>query len=515
MLNITKIRAVLKTAFVMPHASQSQIAKLTECSRQSVGRLLKKAKKQELSHVVAAQCKNSEIIELLYPTIHTKSGNKRQPNFEKHYLESIKPRGQGKSTTVLYLEYHAENPDTAYSKTQYFYLVRKFLKKCRLAMRQRYYGGEILFIDYAGTKVKYSQNGEHIWLKIFVACFGASKKLFSFATAGERTIDWLNGLTRALNYYGGVPEVISIDNARALVTKAGLQPVLVKNLALFGDHYNCIIDSCRVGKPQDKALVELGVKFIKQRALIPMNEDFTFHSIDELNAHLCAEVEKLNNSSLQKLNLTRNDLFEQIEKEALSLLPKQPFHAVYEFKTQKVPPTYHLEVDGHEYSVPYKSAHETVNVLVTQTHVRIEHDNECIAEHLRSDEVNGFTTVPTHMPPQHQAEALKTRDTYIEWASSIGENALKYVQRLYVKTKNPHSRGVAKQCQGLMNTLAFESHEKLERVFDYALKNKTKPANIRLVLSAIENLTPPDVPVSLLVHKNVRGKQNYGVRDEN
>jgi hypothetical protein len=180
-----------------------------------------------------------------------------------------------------------------------------------------------------------------------------------------------------------------------------------------------------------------------------------------------------------------------------------------------VPPTYHLEVDGHEYSVPYKFAHETVNVLVTQTHVRIEHDNECIAEHLRSDEVNGFTTVPTHMPSEHQAEALKTRNTYIEWASSIGENALKYVQRLYVKTKNPHSRGVAKQCQGLMNTLAFESHEKLERVFDYALKNKTKPANIRLVLSAIEDLTPPDVPVSLLVHKNVRGKQNYGVRDEN
>jgi len=416
---------------------------------------------------------------------------------------------------VSYLEYHAVDPESAYSKTQHFYLARKFLKKSRLAMRQQYVAGEVLFIDYAGTKACYSNAGETVWLKVFVACLGASKKLFAFATASERTIDWLNGMTRALDYFGGVPEFISIDNAKALVSKPGLVPVLIKNIELFGEHHVCIIDACRVGMPQDKALVELGVKFVKQRILIPMNADLTFHSIDELNAHLAKEVEKLNNLPLQKLDVSRNQLFDELERSELKKLPSIPFEAICDFKTVKVPPTYHILVDQHEYSVPHKLTQEAVNIFVTQTHVKVEYDNQLVATHLRSDEKGGCTTLYEHMPAQHQAESLKSKEEYVNWAQTVGSNTQLYVQELYRETKNPKSRAIGKQCQSLMKLFTDKENTAIEKVCDYALRNQIKPAEMRLVVSAIDDLEPEEVPTTLLVHQNIRGKGSYGGRYEN
>ena len=331
MLKIKTIRGVIHSLSVMNRASMSKIAKLNQCSRQSVKRLISKLADCNLDHATAVKCTNTEITEQLYPKLQNKVGSKRVPDYTDVYNESLKRHG--KSVTVQFLEYQAINPHTAYSKTQFFNLVRQFLKKSHLTMRQQHFAGEVTFIDYAGTKICYEKEGDKVWLKVFVSCLGASKKLFVFATAGERTIDWLNGMTRMFEYYGGVSDVVSIDNATALVAKPALLPTLVKNVELFGVHYGCIIDSCRVGMPQDKALVELGVKFIKQRILIPMNTNMTFHSINEVNAHLASELEKLNDLPFQKLNTTRNQLFNKLEKLALKPLPTNRFEAISDFKT--------------------------------------------------------------------------------------------------------------------------------------------------------------------------------------
>jgi transposase len=512
MLETCKIRDIIRTNFIMDNPSASQIAKLCRCSRQSVTRIVKKARKYKLTYPVIEELKDSEITRLLYPALHDRVGSRRELDYASIYKESLKRNG--KTTTVLYLEYRAIAPDSAYSKTQFFYLIRRFLKKCHLAMRQQHQAGEVLFIDYAGTGVCYQKAGGKVWLKVFVACLGASKKLFAFATTGERSIDWLNGMTKMLEYYGGVPEVISIDNARGLVSKPGLIPVLVKNVALFGEYYDCIIDSCRVGAPQDKSLAELGVKFVKQRILIRMNSDMTFHSIDEVNDYLLHAVEQLNEQPFQKLNTTRNKLFHDVEKSELGPLPATSFEAIFDFKCLKVPATYHLLIDQHEYSVPHTLAQESVEVLVTQSHVKVMHDNKLVAEHVRSDDVGSCTTVFEHMPPQHQAESLKTKAEYLSWAKMIGGSAESYIESLYTFTKSDKSRAVGKQCQTLVKLCVKEGHTRFNKACNYALRHKVKPAEMKLVLSALEELNPPEMTTSLLIHKNIRGKGNFGGRHE-
>lgn len=508
MLKINNIRGVIHSLYVMPGATNSQIARLNGCSRQSVRRLISKLASCHLEHPAAVQSTNTDITRLLYPSLQKKLGTKREPDYTEIYKESLKKHG--KTITVQYLEYQAINPDTAYCKTQYFYLVRKFLKKSHLAMRQQHVAGDVIFIDYAGTQVCYVKSGKKIWLKVFVACLGSSKKVFAFATVGERTIDWIGGMTGMFDDIGGVTEVISIDNASALVARAGLLPTLVKNIVLFGVHYGCIIDSCRVAMPQDKALAELSVKFVKQRILIPMNTNMTFHSIDEVNEHLVNEVEKLNNLPFQKINTTRNKLFNEIEKSALKPLPATRFEAICDFKKLKVPPTYHLLIDQHEYSVPYTLAQEVVEVIVTQSHAKVEFDNKLVAEHQRSDDIGGCTTLTEHMPKQHQAEALKTQDEYLDWAENIGENAALYVQVQYSKTTNPKSRAIGKQCQALMKLCTKNGSAVFNKACDYALRNKINPSEMALVISAIDDLEPTEIPTPLLTHRNIRGKGCFG-----
>tara|TARA_Y100000296_G_scaffold56116_1_gene64409 strand:- start:5894 stop:6640 length:747 start_codon:yes stop_codon:yes gene_type:complete len=194
MLPINTIREIIRIDSISPLMSDRKKAEIAKCSHQSVGRLKKKLKKLAINHLIALQFKDKELLEALYPKACGVESNCREPNYEEHYKQSTLKKG--KSKTVLYLEYRAEDPKTALCKSQYFAKVRKYMKKYRLAMRQQHFAGEVVFIDYAGTKVFYNKKGKKVWLKVFVGVLGASKKVFAFATPGERTIDWINSWLR-------------------------------------------------------------------------------------------------------------------------------------------------------------------------------------------------------------------------------------------------------------------------------------------------------------------------------
>lgn len=52
-----------------------------------------------------------------------------------------------------------------------------------------------------------------------------------------------------------------------------------------------------------------------------------------------------------KLGVSRRELFERIDRPALKPLPAEPYQYA-EWKKCRVAPDYHIEIDGHYYSVP-------------------------------------------------------------------------------------------------------------------------------------------------------------------
>ena len=78
--------------------------------------------------------------------------------------------------------------------------------------------------DYAGQTVEVidPKTGEIRQAQIFVAVLGASSLTFACASFSQQLPDWIEGQTKALAYFGGVPKAIVCDNLKAGVAKANV-----------------------------------------------------------------------------------------------------------------------------------------------------------------------------------------------------------------------------------------------------------------------------------------------------
>ena len=512
MLQASQIRAAIRAKCVLPDITVRKQAAMAVASPASMVRLNKRCEKHDIDHLLAEQVNDEQLIKLLFPDI-VKNTKKRIPKIQYIVEERTKAKGKRKSLTVLYIEYKAEEPNSAMSYSHFCRTVKKVLKRSKLSMKQLHAAGEVVFIDYAGTKVRYNQNGVKVWAKVFVAVLGSSQKNFALATPGETTADWIEGMRRMFIYFGGATEVVVMDNAKALVSLPGLIPTFVENVNAFGEHYNCLMDSCRVGHPQDKSLVELGVKFVTQRIIVPMNKDREFFSLKEVNQYLSKEVEVLNNLNFQGLHFSRNDLFNRNEKDVLNSLPHAGFDMIVEKMVQTASSDYTVVYRNHEYSVPWMIHGEPVEVYATLTHLRVVHKHQLVAEHELVDDPKGATMLEEHMHPDHLAERESNHmDKNIAWAIESGLHIGKLVELWYSKVRNPRSRAVGKRCRALMKLSAKKGVHLLDEACQYALQHgMVTVSDVELVVRAqgeqqgIENL-----PAYIAAHENVRGSDYYG-----
>ena len=513
MISTQAIRMAIRAKSCMPDITIRAQGKLAGVSHQSMMRLNQRCEQCDLDMTSIESLNDSELMLKLYPSIARDKAMKRPPNTAAIITELTKPRGKRKTKTVLYLEYVVVNPATAMSRTHFFRLVNKALKCAKLSMRQIHVAGEVVYIDYAGTQVFYTEKGKKTWVKVFVAVLGASKKLFAWATYGEKTEHWIDGMTRMFEYYGGVTSVVSMDNAKALVTKPGLFCNLTDNVTAFGFHYGCIMDTCRIHHPQDKSLVEVGVKFITQRILVPSLQNNTFFSLAEINQHLAEEVDKLNDVNFQGLKISRNDLFRINEKNALRPLPANPYTMIVARLKQKVPPNYHIKYLKHEYSVPHLLRGLVVDVYVDQSSVRIVHEREQVASHDINLQPFAASTQAVHMPAEHIADmASNDKECNLSWASTVGSPVRGIVDMWYEKTANPASRAIGKRCKALKKLHQTHGASILSDACAYASRHGMhSPSDIRLIISAqTHNEGFDSLPTFNIAHTNVRGAQYFG-----
>ncbi len=517
MMTISQIRLGIRAKFNMPDMTIRAQGRFADASHQSMMRLNIRCKAHCITHPIAENLADSALIKILYPKRDTHQTHKRPPDIEAIVTELTKPRGKKKTRTVLYLEYRSVNPDTALSRSHFFRTVNKVLKGSKISMKQLHVAGDVVYIDYAGTQIFYMRKGNKVWVKVFIAVLGASKKLFIWATYGEKTEHWIDGMARMFKYFGGVTNTVSMDNAKALVKQPGLIANLTDNVQAFGEHYDVIMDTCRIAKGQDKSDAEAGVRFATQRILIPMITNHSFFSIDEINDYLAKEAEHLNDENFQGLSISRNDLFELNEKAALRPLPHESYKMIVATLRQKVPPNYHVKYLRHEYSVPYRLVGETVDITVNQSDLRVICEHKEVARHAIRLEPFGATTLPEHMPAEHLAD-MKSNDKSLNlsWARNTGKSVQKVVEAWYDKVGNPTSRVVGKRCTALKKLYDIHGGNVLNEACEYAaLHGMSSPSDISLILSAHNHDKGFDsLPKFNLAHQNVRGADYYGGRHE-
>jgi hypothetical protein len=90
--------------------------------------------------------------------------------------------------------------------------------------------------------------------------------------------------------------------------------------------------------------------------------------------------------------VTRRQLLEDLDRPALKPLPTEPY-VFAEWRVRRVGIDYHVEVEGHFYSVPYRFARSEVEVRLTGRTVEIFVKGERIAVHMRSSGNGKHTTI--------------------------------------------------------------------------------------------------------------------------
>ena len=200
---------------------------------------------------------------LLFPPPVMTTPSRPLPNFAEVHQEL---RRKGVTLQLLWEEYKANVPD-GLQYSQYCVRYRAWARPLQLTMRQVHCAGEKCFVDYAGQTVPVidPRTGEVRAAQVFVAVLGASHYCYTEATESQALPDWIGSHVRALEYFGGVPEISVPDNLRSAVTSPHrYEPVLNTRYQELAVHYGIAILPARVRKPRDKAKVEVAVQLVER-----------------------------------------------------------------------------------------------------------------------------------------------------------------------------------------------------------------------------------------------------------
>jgi transposase len=353
-------------------------------------------------------------------------------------------------------------------------------------------------------------SGELRQAQIFVAVLGASSYTYAEATWTQTLPDWIGSPVRTFAYLGGVPELLVPDNLKSGVTAAHrYEPDLNPTYQELSAHYGIAVVPARVRKPRDKAKVEVGVQVV-ERWILARLRHHTFFSLGELNTVIHALLRDLNSRPFKKLPGSRQTLFEQLDQPAMKPLPAEPYRYA-EWKKARVPIDYHVEVDGHYYSVPYQLVQRQLEVRLTAHTVEFLHKGQRVASHVRSAHKGHHTTVAEHLPKAHRDAAHWTPQRLIRWASESGPATASVVEAILAS--RPHPQQGFRSCLGILRLGKTYGEQRLEAACQRA--HAIQACSYKSIAAILKNnldqvpLPQPASPATSILHPNIRGSHYY------
>ncbi len=505
-----KIKEVLRLHFEHQQSTR-QIAKSCDIARSTVKEYLERAEKAGLSWPLPAELDDAALENFLFPQTHPIPPERRQmPPMD--YLHRERKR-KGVTLQLLWHEYKEANPD-GYQYSQFCEIYRQWTQKLDVCLRQEYRAGEKLFVDYAGQTIPIQDplTGKNQEAYLFVATLGASNYSFAEATLSQDLPSWIQSHVHAFEFFHGVAAILIPDNLKTGVTHpCRYEPDINPTYLDLAEHYSTVVIPARVSKAKDKAKLESAV-LIAERWILAALRNYTFFNLEELNQAIRAKLQEYNLRKFQKLDTTRKELFENLDRPALKPLPEKPYEYA-EWKKATVNIDYHIEVDHHYYSVPYQLTREQVEVRITLTTIEVLFKNRRAASHPRSYRKGGFTTLKEHMPKAHQQYLDWTPSRIIRWAKQLGPNTEKLVT--HILENKPHPQQGFRACLGIFRLGKQYSKERLEAACAYALSihgffYKSVESILKHGLDQKnilgQQLREEPLPLS---HPNIRGKEYY------
>lgn len=506
-LSMRKIREVLRLR-LSHKKSIREISQSCSIGKSTVSDYVLRASAAGLCWPLPDDISDEELERRLYSPPGSCERNRHVPDWSYVHKEL---KRKGVTLALLWHEYKEKNPD-GYQYSWFCHEYAKWSGKIDLVMRQIHRAGEKLFVDYAGQTVEITDRvtGEVKQAQIFVAVLGASNYTYAEATWSQSLPDWIGSHVRALYFLGGVPEVLVPDNLKSGVSKACYyEPDLNPTYQDLASHYDTVVLPARVRKPKDKAKVEAGVQVV-ERWILARLRNHTFFSLAELNHEISKLLKELNSKTFQKLPGSRKSMFESLDRPALKPLPSEAYQLA-QWKKATAHIDYHIEIDGHYYSVPCQLVKKSIDVRFTDNTVECFYRSKRVSSHKRSYQKGQHTTVREHMPPRHQQYHDWSPQRFLKWASKVGPYTEQLTENILSSRNYPQQ--AYRTLLGILRLGKSYTDQRLEAACFRALAIGAK--SFRSIESILKNgldqreMVEEDETSPPVTHDNIRGSHYY------
>ena len=507
-LTMRKISEILRQRYEL-NRSYRDIARSLNISISTVSSYVGHARTAQVSWPLPEGMTEAALQERLFPSAQLGAA-RPLPNWAQIHKEL---RRKGVTLRLLWREYRDTQPN-GLGYSQFCNRYRAYTKSVAPVMRQVHKAGEKTFVDYAGQTLEWIDvtTGEIQKAQIFVSALGASQFIYAQATASQNLTDWISSHIHMWETFGGVTTMVVPDNLKSGVHRPHrYDPDINANYQHFSEHYGVAIVPARVRHPKDKAKVENAVAIVTRHVLAPLR-DITFTSLADMNRAIQKKIAQLNQQPFQKMQTTRQELFDRLDKPALKPLPPTRYQYV-DWVKAKVHIDYHVAFHQHFYSVPYANIHRTIEIRATANTVECFYEGQRIAVHVRSDKQYGYTTQKAHMPPAHRAHAEWSPERMRRWAQKIGPKTQAFIER--VIASRPFPEQAYRACLGILRLGTGYGEERLEKAAAIALaQGMTRYREIEALLKNQMDRLPettkqPPSSSTISVHENIRGATYY------
>lgn len=281
-----------------------------------------------------------------------------------------------------------------------------------------------------GAPTRDPLSGKHKRPYVFIMKLSFSRKSYQEVIWKQDVESFIRAHENAFRFFGGVPEIIILDNLKAGVIKACFyDPTINPIYMAFAKHSGFEPLPCKVNRPEHKGKVESDVNYVQDNAL----KGRTFDSLAEQNNFLRHWNENI--ASVRIHGTTKeqvNKRFNESEKQSLKSLPEEPFK-LFKIGKRRIHTDGHIEVDGAYYSVPCEHLGEEVTVHHDAVIIRVFNSNaKEIAVHLR--QVKGrFRTLENHIPEHKRWSQLQLESQLKDQAAHIGKDASLWAEKIFAE----------------------------------------------------------------------------------
>ncbi len=269
--------------------------------------------------------------------------------------------------------------------------IKKHNKEVFMPLRHR--PGEAQ-VDFGYALVKMA--GVLRKIAFFVMTLPYSDAFFVMAFDRECTETFWEGHVRAFEFFGGVPQRITYDNSKVMISKiigSRLRRLTTGFLQLVS-HYLFDYHFCLVRRANEKGVVEGIVKFSRLNFMVPVPEVRDFAELNDYLLGMCRDDldRRLRGQKATKAQLLKDD------QATFGELPAAPFDACRVEKTSANSESL-VRFDTNDYSTPVEYAYHEIVAKGYTDRVELCHQDKVVAVHDRCWERQRQIFNPLHYLP--------------------------------------------------------------------------------------------------------------------